>query len=94
MGAWEDGFRAGWGAAIREAEDLGRPTHSPRSSLVRRPRTRVTPSKPKVTRTPTAYNRFMKTKMRSLRRKHPRMKQPQIMKKAAKAWRAKKRGKK
>tara|TARA_B100001245_G_scaffold235699_1_gene224205 strand:+ start:590 stop:694 length:105 start_codon:yes stop_codon:yes gene_type:complete len=34
----------------------------------------------------------MKREMKALRRKHPRMKQPQIMKKAAAAWRRKKRG--
>lgn len=59
------------------------------------PRRRSTPKKRAASpRKLTAHNRFMKTEMRSLRRKHPRMKQTQIMKKANVAWRKKKRGKK
>lgn len=42
----------------------------------------------------SAYNRFMKTELRRLKKKHPRTSQPQLMKKAARSWRAKKRGRK
>jgi hypothetical protein len=50
-------------------------------------------AKPKRPRKLTTHNRFMKKEMRSLRKKHPRMKQTQIMKKANAAWRKKKRSK-
>ena len=74
---YEDGRRAG-----RRARS--RPRTAPPS------RTRKT-TKPK--RKLTAHNRFMKKEMKALRRKHPRMKQPQIMKKANVAWRKHKRSK-
>ena len=38
-----------------------------------------------------SYQRWMKTELPKLRRKHPRMKQPRLMEEAARIWRAKKR---
>ena len=49
---------------------------------------------PKKKRQPSKYNLFMKKELPRLRKKHPRMKQPQLMKKAAAEWRKKNRGKK
>ena len=60
-------------------------------------KTTVRKAKPvakKIKRAPSAYNRFMKTELRKLKKKHPRTAQTQLMKKAARAWRAKKRGRK
>ena len=42
----------------------------------------------------SSYNKFMKTELSKLKKAHPRMKQPARMKKAAAAWRKKKRGRK
>jgi hypothetical protein len=88
MGAWEDGFASGYERALQHMRT------SPGGDKVR-----FSGIKPRAGRKPkrrprkiTAYNRFMKKEMKALRRKHPRMKQPQIMKKAALAWRRKKRG--
>jgi len=89
MGAWEDGFAAGYERGLYQGSMGRKPTIGQAS------RGRRIPSNP--ARTPrklTAHNRFMKKEMRSLRRKHPRMKQTQIMKKANVAWRKKKRAKK
>lgn len=41
-------------------------------------------------RAPSAYNKFMKKELKRLKRLHPRTKQSQLMKKAAKGWRKKK----
>ena len=46
----------------------------------------------KKKRSPSAYNRFIGKELKRLRKKHPRTKQAQLMKKAAAAWRKKKRG--
>lgn len=54
----------------------------------------ATPSKPRKPRKPSAYNLHMKKELKALRKKHPRTTQPQLMKKAAKSWRAKKKGRK
>lgn len=89
MGAWEDGFASGYEAGLTAGM---RGTDYAAAKGVK-PRRRASKRKAKVTRKPSAYNRFMKREMKSLRKKHPRMKQPQIMKKAARAWRAKKRRK-
>ncbi len=45
----------------------------------------------KVKRAPSAYNKFMKKELARLKKKHPRTKQTMLMKKAARAWRSKKR---
>lgn len=45
----------------------------------------------KAKRTPSAYNQFMKKELARLRKKHPRTKQTELMKKAARAWRGSKR---
>jgi len=37
MGAWEDGYRAGWRDAIREAGELGRPLRLDPSRRIRKP---------------------------------------------------------
>jgi hypothetical protein len=47
----------------------------------------------RIKRAPSAYNNFMKRELKSLKKKHPRTSQPQLMKKAAQKWRAKKRRK-
>ena len=38
-------------------------------------------------RAPSAYNKFMKKELKRLKKLHPRTKQSQLMKKAARAWR-------
>ena len=40
----------------------------------------------KVKRAPSAYNKYMKKKMASLKKKHPRNKHAAIFKQAAKSW--------
>ena len=45
----------------------------------------------KAKRAPSAYNQFMKKELARLRKKHPRTKQTELMKKAARAWRSSKR---
>lgn len=87
MGAWEDGFKAGWRERDAFVAEQGEMKYQARV------RSKVSDRKPKKRgpKKPSAYNRFMAKEMKKLRRKHPRMKQPAIMKKAAKAWRAKKR---
>ena len=45
----------------------------------------------KAKRAPSAYNTFMKKELARLRKKHPRTKQTELMKKAARAWRSSKR---
>jgi hypothetical protein len=47
----------------------------------------------KAKRAPSAYNQFMKKELARLRKKHPRTKQTELMKKAAQAWRSSKRKK-
>ena len=48
----------------------------------------ATPGKPKkATRKPSKYNLFMKKELKRLKKLHPRTKQSQLMKKAARAWR-------
>jgi hypothetical protein len=42
----------------------------------------------------TDYQKFMKRELKILKKKHPRMKQPALMKKGARMWRSHKRGKK
>ena len=85
MGAWEDGFAAGYRHALRSSSPAVRETVKAVRASSRKAR------KPK--RKLTAHNRFMRKEMKALRRKHPRMKQPQIMKKANVAWRKHKRSK-
>ena len=41
----------------------------------------------KTTRKPSKYNLFMKKELKRLKKLHPRTKQSQLMKKAARAWR-------
>ena len=45
----------------------------------------------KAKRAPSAYNQFMKKELARLRKKHPRTKQTELMKKAARSWKASKR---
>jgi len=48
----------------------------------------VSPVKPKkANRKPSKYNLFMKKELKRLKKLHPRTKQSQLMKKAARAWR-------
>jgi hypothetical protein len=91
---YDDGYADGLRAGRRAHRILSgtRTTRSDKRRTARRTRSSSSPRK--SPRKLTAHNRFMKTEMRSLRRKHPRMKQTQIMKKANVAWRKKKRGKK
>lgn len=58
-------------------------------SASKRSTTATAPSKPKKKKL-SAYNQFMKKELPKLRKKHPRMKQGQLMKKAAAMWRKKK----
>jgi hypothetical protein len=76
---YEDGFEAG--RKIQRPESVNEAARRRKSSR----------SPPKKQRKLTAHNRFMKKEMKALRKKHPRMKQPQIMKKANVAWRKHKR---
>ena len=92
MGAWEDGFAAGYERGLLQGS-MGRKPTIAEASRGRRIRKRSAGSAKAKPRKLTAHNRFMKKEMRTLRRKHPRMKQTQIMKKANVAWRKKKRGK-
>ena len=41
-------------------------------------------------RAPSAYNKFMKKELKRLKKLHPRTKQSQLMKKAARSWRKQK----
>jgi len=41
----------------------------------------------KATRKPSKYNLFMKKELKRLKKLHPRTKQSQLMKKAARSWR-------
>tara|TARA_Y100001951_G_scaffold57261_1_gene45439 strand:- start:1336 stop:1599 length:264 start_codon:yes stop_codon:yes gene_type:complete len=87
MGAWESGYDAGYQAGYAAGARGGAFPTMPKAR-------KAAPKKQKKPRKLTAHNRFMKKEMRALRRKHPRMKQPQIMKKANVAWRRHKRSKK
>lgn len=93
MGAWEDGFKAGW----RERDDFVSERGGMRyQANVRSSISKKKPAAGSKARSPrklTAYNRFMKGELKRQKKAHPRMKQPAIMKRAAKAWRAKKRRK-
>ena len=84
MGAWEDGFAAGYRAGLREGP--GDPGEF-RSTRARRA---ATPRKAKRTRKPSAYNRYMSKELKKLRRKHPRTAQATLFKRAAKGWKRKK----
>lgn len=85
MGAWEDGFAAGYAAAaVRRGEN----PDAFRTEL-RMKQTRATT--PKKTRKLTAHNRFMSKELKKLKKKHPRTSQKQLFKKANAAWRRKKR---
>ena len=46
--------------------------------------------KPKTTREPSEYNKFMSAKSKEIKKKHPDWKQPDVMKEVAKLWRAQK----
>jgi len=87
MGAWEDGFAAGYERGLRGFDRTPRSDTYLRKRLPKRTKKRAAP------RPLTAHNRFMKKEMKSLKKKHPRMKQPAIMKKANVAWRKHKRSK-
>ena len=47
-------------------------------------------TKPKTTREPSEYNKFMSQKSKEIKIKHPDWKQPDVMKEVAKLWRAQK----
>jgi len=92
---WERGYDAGYQAGYAAGARGGPHDYTAtRRAATKRHRGPGTPKRGSKPRKLTAHNRFMKKEMRSLRRKHPRMKQTQIMKKANAAWRKKKRGKK
>jgi hypothetical protein len=89
MGAWEDGFAAGYREGISHTHtSVGVARRAAKGSTSTR---RSTTKKRAAPRKLTAHNRFMKKEMKSLKKKHPRMKQPAIMKKANVAWRKHKR---
>ncbi|MCP4122108.1 MAG: hypothetical protein GY751_10170 [Bacteroidetes bacterium] len=64
---------------------------SPSSQTRRKKSTTAKPQTPqkktKRTRKPSKYNLFMKKELKRLKKAHPRTKQSQLMKKAARAWR-------
>lgn len=83
MGAWEDGFAAGYVAGLeRSARAMGASSESIR-------RAKKGPRKAKRSRKPTAYNRFMAKELKKLRKKHPRTAQATLFKRAARAWKRK-----
>lgn len=96
MGAWEDGFRAGWeacaesvvmrGGGSRHGYSVGAilsnmEADSARMGLIE--------DKPKVKRKrrKSAWNKFVKSEMPKMRRKYPRSKPQQLLKKVARKWR-------
>lgn len=86
MGAWEDGFAAGWRAREIEARGLSPGDYDIPSKV---PATTRKARRPK--RKLTAHNRFMSKELKKLKKKHPRTSQKQLFKKANAAWRRKKR---
>jgi len=62
MGAWEDGFRAGWRAAVADTANFSRPLSLPESRKVRRPST-------KRSRAPSAYNKRLGAAIRRINKR-------------------------
>ena len=95
MGAWEDGFRAGWQACaesivMRGGSSQGYSVGAIMSNL--QPdsaRMGLIEDTPKVRRKRrnSAWNKFVKSEMPKMRRKFPRSKPQQLMKKVARKWR-------
>jgi len=56
-------------------------------STTTKPQTPQKKSSTKRIRKPSKYNLFMKKELKRLKKAHPRTKQSQLMKKAARAWR-------
>jgi len=84
MGAWEDGFAAGY------REGIGHSHTSIGAARRAAPRKSLPGRKPSRSRKPTAYNRYMKKELRRLKRKHPRTNQTTLFKRAARSWKRKK----
>lgn len=85
MSSWEDGFKAGWGAAMGYSPDLTQ--QLPITPKVKKARSAAKKARK---RKPSAYNRFMKKELKRLRKKHPRTPQTSLFVRAAKAWRRQK----
>lgn len=87
MGAWEDGFAAGFIAGLKgdmSGADVVVERHG------RKVRSQKAKSSSRKARKPSAYNRFMSKELKALRRKHPRTAQATLFKRAAKSWKRKK----
>jgi hypothetical protein len=73
---------------IEEIARLFSDAPAPKKAPGKRVTKAATPGKPKkATRKPSKYNLFMKKELKRLKKLHPRTKQSQLMKKAARAWR-------
>ena len=78
--------------ALQKLEASGKATISDVKAAGQAARKVAKQTKKAVKRKPSAYNLFMAKELKRLRKKHPRTAQPQLMKKAAAAWRKKKKG--
>jgi len=73
---------------IEEIARLFADAPAPKKAPGKRTTKTTTPSTPKkATRKPSKYNLFMKKELKRLKKLHPRTKQSQLMKKAARSWR-------
>ena len=73
---------------IEEIARLFSDAPAPKKAVGKRTSKAAAPGKPKkATRKPSKYNLFMKKELKRLKKLHPRTKQSQLMKKAARAWR-------
>jgi len=73
---------------IEEIARLFADAPGPKKAPSKRSPTTTAPGTPKkATRKPSKYNLFMKKELKRLKKLHPRTKQSQLMKKAARAWR-------
>ncbi len=73
---------------IEEIARLFSEAPSPKKASGKKVTKAVSSVKPKkANRKPSKYNLFMKKELKRLKKLHPRTKQSQLMKKAARAWR-------
>jgi len=78
--------------AVQKLESSGKAAVSDVKAVGQATRKVAKRAKKTAKRAPSAYNLFMAKELKRLRKKHPRTAQPQLMKKAAAAWRKKKKG--
>jgi hypothetical protein len=73
---------------IEEIARLFADAPGPKKAPSKRATKAATPGTPKkATRKPSKYNLHMKKELKRLKKLHPRTKQSQLMKKAARSWR-------